>query len=454
MAYSSFSILALILHLIINYDILVKRRKEDLSVPALRYREYLLCISVYYITDMMWGLLMEIHIIPLVYADTFIYFASMVLSVLLWTRYLIAYIGRIGRRSNSLLYAVWAIFIIAAISLLVNLFYPVIFSFGPNGEYIPGSARYFIFGIQFLLFLILALYSMFVALRSEGDDRIHYRTAGASAAVLAFFNLFQILYPLVPYYAIGSIIATSLIHVFVEEDENIARDRILQDVIRKAEKEQKKTEKARKEREDYNNIAASLSENYDAIYYIDIETGRYREFSASRLYESMNVPKHNEDFFRETQDNARRYAHPDDVEFAVSLYDKDTMLRNLEGRRSYSYKYRIMVNGEPRYFSFTVMIAQDKKHLVLCDKDINDEITAENMLRENQKMHMTFSQLAESLAYNYDVIYYVNAAKGNYVVYTARNIYGQLVADASGDDFSEIFATTLSGSSILRTVTV
>lgn len=436
MFYSSFGALALVLHLIINYDILIKRKKDTLSPSAVLYRQYLLSITVYYISDLMWGLLNDSHITPLVYADTFIYFLAMAASVLLWTRYLIAYIDRDGAKSRLLLYAVRCVYAFMIISLAINFFKPVIFSF-PGGVYTPGIARYIIFGLQFMLFLILSLYSFFNAARSAGNDRIHYLTSGASGAVLAIFTIIQILFPFLPFYAIGSIIATCLIHVFVEEDEKIERDRELQDILRKAESEHLENEKTRREKEIYNNIAESLAENYEAIYYIDIETGRYQEFSASSLYESMQVPKYYEDFYKETRENARRYAHPDDAEFAESLYYKDTMIKNLKGRRSYSYKYRLMVEGRPRYFTFIVMLTKDNRHFVLCEKDIHDEITAENMLKEDRKKHATFSQIAESLAENYDVIYYVDTKDGSYIGYSSRNIYGQLVVDRSGDDFFE-----------------
>lgn len=111
------------------------------------------------------------------------------------------------------------------------------------------------------------------------------------------------------------------------------------------------------------------------------------------------------------------------------------MLKNLEGRKSYSYKYRIMAGDEARYFRFDVMLSEDGEHFVLCDKDIQDTITAETALLEKQKNSITFSQIAESLASNYDVIYYIDMESGDYVGYTANNIYGELKVDESGSDF-------------------
>ena len=85
--------------------------------------------------------------------------------------------------------------------------------------------------------------------------------------------------------------------------------------------------------------------------------------------------------------------------------------------RNDSYKYRVMLGGHPKYFQFTVMNAYDDRHFVLYEKDIDDEITAENMRLENQKKHVTFSQIAEILAVNYDVIYYVDAEDSSYISY-------------------------------------
>ena len=94
-----------------------------------------------------------------------------------------------------------------------------------------------------------------------------------------------------------------------------------------------------------------------------------------------------------------------------------------------------MVGGQPRYFQFTVMRTNDEMHVILYGKDIDDEITAKNMRMENQKKHVTFSQIAELLAVNYDVIYYVSIEDSSYISYECRNIYGHLDMQKSGDDF-------------------
>ncbi|MCR4657705.1 MAG: diguanylate cyclase [Lachnospiraceae bacterium] len=421
MYYSCVSIMALILHFIINRDAFKKGRVragqgETRLEEAIRYRHFLITVTCYYIVDIAWGLLYEHHdissLFPVIYSDAVFYFIFMFLTMLTWMRYIVAYLEERHRRSRALLYAVWTMFIVGLLYLMINRFYPFIFSFNGNHEYIAEPGRYIAFILQILLYMATSSYMLYIAGKTRGEEKTRYTALGLTSLVMELFLILQIFSPVLPFYAMGLIIGTCVIHSFVEEGE-------------------------RKEKEAYDNIAMSLAEDYEAMYYIDIETGEYREFSMSRKYDDLNVPVLGRDFYAECQENVLRYVHPDDREFAKSLYYKETMIRNLEARKSYSYKYRIMVGGEPRYFRFTLVRANDDRHFVLYEKDIDDEITAESMRLENQKKNITFSQIAESLAANYDVIYYVDVMNASYVGYGSNNIYGQLEARQVGDDFYE-----------------
>ncbi|MBQ7565474.1 MAG: diguanylate cyclase [Lachnospiraceae bacterium] len=421
MYYSSFGILAVLHHIILNYDVLKNGRKGVPSSARYRYRQFLQALLVFYITDLLWGFLIDLRIRPLAYANTLMFFAFMGLSVLLWTRYIAAFLDKKGIRATSFLAAGWGIYTFVILGLIVNFFYPVIFTMSEDTVYEARFGRFIVFILQFLLFLLISIYSLVISQRSEGRDKIHYLAVGVAGGVMAVFVVLQMIDPFAPFYTVGCILSNCVVHIFVEEDEKREQDRITAD--------------ARKEREIYTQVSLSLAKDYEAIYYVDLETGKYREISASRSYRTLEVPEDGEDFYKETRENARRYAHPDDRAFAESMYNKETMRKNLEGRRSYSYNYRIMFGDIARYYRFDVMLSNDGEHFVLCDKDVQDTITAETALLEKQKANITFSQIAESLASNYDVIYYVDAETGDYVGYTSNNIYGELKIDESGNDF-------------------
>jgi hypothetical protein len=141
---------------------------------------------------------------------------------------------------------------------------------------------------MFVLYIIVSLYSFLVARKSEDRVKIHYLTVCVSSAVMGFFVLVQLFDANLPYFTVGCLIANVLIHVFVEEDEKREHEKIaLAD---------------RQEKLQYSQVASGLASDYEAIYYIDIETGEYSEISASETYKSMDVPVGGKDFYSETRE--------------------------------------------------------------------------------------------------------------------------------------------------------
>ncbi len=382
MYYSIISGLALILNLIINHDNLTYLRNRSgepnhEQAAEIRYRYFLIASNLYLISDVAWGILYEYHesdsLFPFLYSDCILYFIFMFLTMLTWIRYIVAYLNKRRRRNKALLYSVWTMFTLALIYLMINRFHHFIFSFNEKNEYIPGSGRHIAFILQIALYMVTSTYMLLIARKANGKEKDKYNAVGLTCLVMEFFLILQILDPKYPNYAIGLIIGICVIHSFVQARE-------------------------KKEKEIFDHIATGLAEDYEAMYYINIETGEYLEFSASQEYASLNVPTTGRDFYAETRVNAVKYAHPADREFAESFYYKDTMLKNLVGKKSYSYKYRIMVGEQPRYFRFTVMRAYDDKHLVLYEKDIDDEITAETMRLEDQKKNLKALNTEKELA--------------------------------------------------------
>ena len=93
MYYSLIGILAIVIQLIINHDMLW-RCSEHTVVPARReYRDYIFGMLVFCVTDMLWGFFNECRLALPLYADTVMFFLTMTLGFLLWTRYIVVYMN-------------------------------------------------------------------------------------------------------------------------------------------------------------------------------------------------------------------------------------------------------------------------------------------------------------------------------------------------------------------------
>lgn len=219
MYYSSAGFLALIIQLIINHDVLFSGAGGN-AIPAhRRYRRFLIAMSAYYVTDILWGILYEHQLIALTHADTALYFATMALSILLWTRFVIAYLEEANRFGWILTTVGWAFFAFEMIVLAANFFLPILYSFDENGVYHAEAARYITLGIQIAMFLMTAAYALTVSARRSGTMKFRHRTIGLSSLAMGGFAIAQVCFPLLPMYAIGCMLGSCVLHAFVLEGE-------------------------------------------------------------------------------------------------------------------------------------------------------------------------------------------------------------------------------------------
>lgn len=153
MMYSIIGILAAMILLIINGDVLWSRGRE-LTGTQRCYRRFLLGILSYYMTDALWGLLDAYRLTALQFADTSLYFVAMAAALLFWTQYVISYLESENTFGRVLYYAGRVFFLLEIAAVAVNFFFPVLFWFDEAGAYHAGFARYATLGVQILMFLL------------------------------------------------------------------------------------------------------------------------------------------------------------------------------------------------------------------------------------------------------------------------------------------------------------
>ena len=419
MLYSMLPAAFLMVNIILNWELFKKYgfRTTNLTYQNkvhVLYTRFLLVANCYFIVDMAWSFFYEHKensvFFPFIYILTVFYFFLMLLTMLTWTKYIVAYISMNGRRNTALLYGVWAMLAVGVICLILNRFFHFMFSYNETHEFIGETGRNISFLLQILFYIVISSYMLFISHKTSGQKRIRYLAVAVTSIVLGIFLTLQIFFAFFPFYAIGLMLGISLIHSFVEAGE-------------------------KKEKEVHEHIASVMAEDYEAIFYIDIESDEYLTFSKSQKYMTLNTVATGKDFFKEALASIDKCVYPSDCEYAKSFYKKETLLKNLEGKRSFSFKYRVLINDSPRYFLFTAMRENNSQYLIFYEKDIEDELQAEKKQKENQKKTITFTQIAESLASIYDVIYYINIADSSYVCYQTNGNYGQLEINKSGTDF-------------------
>ena len=218
MTYSSAGLLALIITLIINHDVLRKREGESIIPAKKSYRAFLICVCLYYISDLLWGVLYDRQLLTLTYADTVFYFVAMGLTILYWTRYVVDYLEKNSRLDRILMIMGNLIFLFLLLSILVNFARPVMFSFDADGVYHPEIMRYITLAAQLVMFAMTAVYALVVASKSEGSVRQRHRTIGLFSVIMTVFDILQVKFSLLPMFSIGCLLGICLLHSYFLEN--------------------------------------------------------------------------------------------------------------------------------------------------------------------------------------------------------------------------------------------
>ena len=230
-------LIALAIQLIIDFDVIKISKGKELIPAHKQYRRFLISLMVFYVADALWGVIYDNRIMLLARIITTIFFASVAMSVFLWTRYVIVYLDSKEIFGKLLSAFGWLFALVETIVLIANEFYPLVFYCDENNEYVPCHMRYTMLNVQVALFFTSAVYSLFESFRADEIKRHRFLTIGISGLAFTVLITEQTKYPLLPLYSVGCIISVCIIHRFVVEEEKNDYSRELEILVEKEKKQ-------------------------------------------------------------------------------------------------------------------------------------------------------------------------------------------------------------------------
>ena len=191
--------------------------------------------------------------------------------------------------------------------------------------------------------------------------------------------------------------------------------------------EDQRLEAERKSAATYSRIAQALARDYFSIYYVDIETDRFIEYSSFGEFSELGIEKSGEDFFELSRRNMERVCHPEDLTQFHAAFTKENVLRELAQNGVFAIGYRLMIDGEPSHMRMKITQMGDK-HIVVGVSNVNAEM-------RRQQETLTYSRIARALAADYFSIYYVDTETDRFVEYSASDDYWSFGIKTEGEDF-------------------
>ncbi|MBR4654281.1 MAG: response regulator [Kiritimatiellae bacterium] len=216
-AYSMFSSMAVVIHLILNFKLLMG--KGTAAVYGARYRAFLFGILAYYLSDAAWGILAGLGWTTALYVDTIIYFLSLVAFVFTWCLFVVAYLSLEKWAARTISWCGYGLLAFNVVALVVNLFNDCFFYFDAQGTYLTGPMRNLSFCLLLAFNLLSAVFAFVKAYHSQDSARWRNLTVALHCLAMIGAIALQVIWPLTPFTALGCLIGGCFIHVFVVESE-------------------------------------------------------------------------------------------------------------------------------------------------------------------------------------------------------------------------------------------
>ena len=185
----------------------------------------------------------------------------------------------------------------------------------------------------------------------------------------------------------------------------------------------------------YASIARALASDYYNIYYLDLDTEHFIEYSSPVGGQGIAMERHGEQFFAAVRRDSVTRIHPDDIEAFRAAFSKEHILRELDEHGVFTITYRLIDTGAPVYVNMKVTrMYQGGNQIIIGISNIDAQMKQKAMLESVRKEQETLEK-AMALSEDYISVYTVDPETGHYLEFRASSEYQTLGLATEGEDF-------------------
>ena len=185
----------------------------------------------------------------------------------------------------------------------------------------------------------------------------------------------------------------------------------------------------------FTHIAKALSADYIGLYYVNIKTNNFIEYSSARSFGELAVERHGNNFFDPDSNNVLRLICPEDQELFNNAFTKENILSSIDCHGAFSLGFRQLIDGVPTYVNLkAVRINTSADHIIIGINNVDAQMREKEALERMKQEHITYSRIT-ALADNFICIYTVDPETDHYIEYSATEAFAALGVPKEGNDF-------------------
>ena len=185
----------------------------------------------------------------------------------------------------------------------------------------------------------------------------------------------------------------------------------------------------------YAHIARALAADYINLYYVDLETEAFTEYTSDARSEDLAVERHGEAFFATSHRDAGQYLYKEDRAHFIESFTKENVVKSLDANGNFMLTYRLLLDGTPTYVNMKAVRMQgDRRHIIVGVSNVDAQMRQKEALARIQAEQATYSRV-NALTGGYICIYTVDPVTDHFMEYSATREYEGLGIAKEGDDF-------------------
>ena len=185
----------------------------------------------------------------------------------------------------------------------------------------------------------------------------------------------------------------------------------------------------------YASIARALAADYYNIYYVDLETDQFIEYSSPVGVEDLAMERHGEHFFESSMRDSLTRIYDEDRAVFLASFNKENIIRELDKQGVFTITYRLIDTGKPMYVNMKITRMQPgRRHIIIGISIIDSQMRQKEEMERIQKERDTLARVM-ALSEDYLTLYMVNLETDRYVEYNATDEYKSLGLTVEGEDF-------------------
>ncbi len=186
---------------------------------------------------------------------------------------------------------------------------------------------------------------------------------------------------------------------------------------------------------DYANIARALAADYFNIFYVNVKTEDFIEYSSDAGEETLAFERHGKDFFSEARKDALDYLYREDSTAFVRAFTKENILHAIDEQGAFTITYRLLMDEKPVYVNMKAMrMHGSPDHIIIGVSSVDAQMKQKELLSKIERDRLVYSRIA-ALSGDYICMYTVHPVTGKYYEYSSSDDYEGLGFAKSGDDF-------------------